>query len=39
MSSSLAFSQAVNHAHTSSAVFPSSFSSRLMIFALRIPCM
>lgn len=39
MSSSLAFSQAVNHAHTSSAVSPSSFSSRLMISALRIPCM
>lgn len=39
MSSSLTFSQAVNHAHTSSAVSPSSFSSRLMISALRIPCM
>ena len=30
---------AVNYAHTSSAVSPSSFSSRLMISALRIPCM
>lgn len=39
MSSSLAFCQAVNHAHTSSAVSPSSFSRRLMISALRIPCM